>query len=499
MRRAFLIWIVAFSLALVGCSSKSQPSPFVERAMWYWHTPFNLDKQAAGALADMHVTRLFVRTGTLSTDGQDITVTVPQRFETAAPCPVHLVFNADSGVLKHFDEAVKNGLSQKLLKFYSAAKAAANKAGLKVRGLQVDFDVPTRLLDKYAQVMRELRVGLPNNEELSLTGLPTYLATEGFKDVVDQVDFFAPQFYEGSIGTDLAHLRSISAKESIDRGIELAERFQKPYYLGLPAYGQALIFDEKGKIAGAYRKLSPVDALRHPSFTFKSFALSEGEEILQLVANQNGVNGKGKGYTLVYRRVTPLLVAQMQSDAVHHRSTYCRGLSWFRVAEKGECLAMNLTTLRAALDGREPQLDFDLKSSEEVEPFAKIEGGGELGSRVSFSLFSRGEAETAIQPSALTLTVRFPEGTLDSVEPGEFANVQPFYDDPKSSGQVSLARSNGVQFNLPYLGPGQKVSTGALRFRGPVRLSVHWSAATPQKRVEGDKLEIKTGESTKTP
>ena len=34
------------------------------------------------------------------------------------------------GVLKHFDEAVKNGLSQKLLKFYAAAKAAAGKSAL---------------------------------------------------------------------------------------------------------------------------------------------------------------------------------------------------------------------------------------------------------------------------------------------------------------------------------------------------------------------------------
>ncbi len=74
------------------------------------------------------------------------------------------------------------------------------EGGVRLAGLQVDFDAPTRELDGYAGFMRDLRRRLPERYRLSITGLldwsanadPAALAAVG--EVVDEVVI---QTYQG--------------------------------------------------------------------------------------------------------------------------------------------------------------------------------------------------------------------------------------------------------------------------------------------------------------
>lgn len=77
---------------------------------------------------------------------------------------------------------------------------AWERNGVKVSGLQIDFDASTLKLPRYAEFLAALRAALPRQYELSVTGLADWSTTAPAGDlklvsgVVDEIDF---QMYRG--------------------------------------------------------------------------------------------------------------------------------------------------------------------------------------------------------------------------------------------------------------------------------------------------------------
>lgn len=49
------------------------------------------------------------------------------------------------------------------------------EAGIKLAGIEIDFDAPTAKLVEYQQLLRTLRQNLPAELKLSITALPDWL------------------------------------------------------------------------------------------------------------------------------------------------------------------------------------------------------------------------------------------------------------------------------------------------------------------------------------
>ncbi len=463
--------------------------------MWFWHSPFQIAPADLARLREMGVEELFVRAGTLSTDGERVVLSLPQRFEEGWDRSVELVINADAGVLHRFEDLSMPGLAQTIATDYRAAKAASSEKHLDVKGLQLDIDVPTRLLPKYAELLRDVRPLLPKGDQLSITSLTTWFSSEAFADVVAATDFYAPQFYEASVPASLGDANPIANLQQLEAGLRRAGELGVPFYVGAPSYGQALMFDEKGKLAGTYRGLSPEDACRHPSLRLDTWTSKDGEEQLLFQAVKAGVNGKGLGYRILYRRPTPETIARFYRDALANRPSNCIGVALFRVPEEGESLSTPLPALQAALLNQAPNTELRATPHLRLKPFSAIEmPDGKIDSLLSLDIENVGNGDTCIGPDALRLELRFPAGSVQEVQPGGFAQASLFLGEPSSAGKVSLSRSDGVVLWRAHLAPGEKVRCGPVLFTGSGRLRVRWTTTDPSGRTDsGDFAPITFG------
>jgi hypothetical protein len=245
------------------------PAP-LEVSFWYWHTPFKLSQSDVTQLKEIGVKRLFVRAGTFSNEYK---LTVPQQWAcSGSPFSITLVYNFDSGLLRHFEELENNDAATQMAQAINNSAKKAEKEGTQIEGVQLDIDCPTRLLPKYAELLHVIRpkINLSQPWKLSVTGLSSWLGTRGFSKVAGQVDFLAPQFYESDIAFEENQTKTIGDLAAIERGLPKAASLNKPVYAGLATYGRALLYDPQGHLAGIYRSLSPEDAVRHPYLKYES-------------------------------------------------------------------------------------------------------------------------------------------------------------------------------------------------------------------------------------
>lgn len=98
------------------------------------------------------------------------------------------------------------------------------KHGVKVVGLQLDFDSPSAKLSTYADYLQKLRAALPQQTELSITGLASWLVDNpsAQQAIQQNVDFVAYQFYVGR-----------EPLVQIDAYIGMLKETRQPYYIGV--------------------------------------------------------------------------------------------------------------------------------------------------------------------------------------------------------------------------------------------------------------------------
>jgi hypothetical protein len=126
-----------------------------------------------------------------------------------------------------------------------------------IAGLQVDIDVPTRLLARYGRTLSALRSGLQQGNQLSITGLPTWMDSSDLDNVLEQVDFWVPQFYGAEIPERSDQIIPISSPQSIARFVNRARELDRPFYAGLAAYSCALLYSASGSLISLRGDMDP--------------------------------------------------------------------------------------------------------------------------------------------------------------------------------------------------------------------------------------------------
>lgn len=112
-----------------------------------------------------------------------------------------------------------------LLKIHRQVKDRWRSYGVDVSGIQIDFDSPSRKLNKYANWLHQLKSQMFGSESLSITGLCDWLVNSKKKDVNDiftKTDFIAFMMYQGT-----KPLRNIAGY------VDILQKLSFPFYLGV--------------------------------------------------------------------------------------------------------------------------------------------------------------------------------------------------------------------------------------------------------------------------
>jgi len=498
---AGLLLAIAGFAAIKSCSTGPKP-PF-ELAVWYWHSPYTVSSDESKLLSDVGIQKVFVRAGTFTSDGENVVLKIPQSYKTKAKQDLHLVFNFDSGVIRHFEHYNLEKMSSQVAVRIDKQVDEAVKAGERVQGIQLDFDVPTRLLTRYGQLVHKIRSKLTASKlKFSSTGLMSWLGTSGIRDLSAELDFIVPQAYEGETGRTIETMRPVSDPDYFRRTIGKAGSLRCPFYIGIPAYGHGFLFDEQGKLASIYQNLGPAEALRHPSFKFisaspvdrlgkpaKSATDSVGEEIIKFRAVRPAPDGRGMGYYLAYTIPAADLLTRWIAAAREAQTSNCLGAVIYRCPEPESTLTLPYQLFASAIRGVKEKPELKVSLDTVRDNFDLIESSApnrQAPKDIFLKVQNIGKAPTFISPDAVEIEIQLDTPGVESVRLRDFESVRYVSQDK----QVPNRQASGLILSKGYLAPGESAYVGPIRLlTGQANITaVKWTAR------DGDGFQFSKGE-----
>ena len=416
---------------------------------WYWHNPVALDVAQDEDLRRLGITELYPLAGTFSNDGERLVLRLRREF---VPVPanvgvrqIHLVYRFDAGAVRHAldDDPAKD--AEAIARAFRDDAAKAEAGEWEVKGVQLDFDCPTRRLARYGEILTALRAKLPRDTMLSVTGLGDWLNGD-LAAALRPVDFWCPQLYEFETPRDLAHLTPVSSVGRLDRYRPRLEALGVPYRIGIAAHGQALIYRD-GRLDGTAQGLSPSQAAR---------AFPAEPSIVGVRGEERAAYRLDAHRVLLFRRPDPR-EAQRAIDEENGGAGWDAGCVLFRVAEPDEELTPSLATLAA----RTRPTDLEVRTDAAEDPFRAIEGGSETVDRaLTYTFRSNARSAPPLASDGIEVRLDFAPGSLQSIAPGDFSNLRLV--DAQGQGPVSLARASGAVATVPGLWGGRSLRLGPI-------------------------------------
>lgn len=259
----FLFVFLSTAVLVVGgrfaVAPRARQVSEVPLAWWAWRTA----APTAAELEAAQVRTLFLRAGQL--DYQRGQLQRVRAVEGMLPRGValHLVYNATRALLAAVERVEPEVLVTTLLESFAQDTTRAQCDQATVVGIQLDLDMPVRLLPRYQQMLEALRSRLPSGMALSLTGLPSWLDSPQLAGVLAAADFWIPQFYGGSVPRRLSQNIPLASAKQVEREVIRTRQLGRPFYAGLAAYSYALLYSVKGALLELRGDLDPALIARH--------------------------------------------------------------------------------------------------------------------------------------------------------------------------------------------------------------------------------------------
>ncbi|MEP6707038.1 MAG: DUF3142 domain-containing protein [Pyrinomonadaceae bacterium] len=253
-RRARVATVAVLLLAAIAGIARFHPRPRpwkindVPIAFWAWRNQAPTEKDVRAVIEMTQARTLFLRAGQIDYhDGRlrrirAVTGSLPNGID------LHLVYNGTRSLLSQLETVDEKELASAIATAFHEDTSRAEHEHAHIIGLQIDIDVPTRLLGRYEKTLRTLRVQLKPGTQLSITGLPTWMQSSELQGTLAQVDFWVPQFYGAEIPERVDQMIPISSPNNLDRFVDGARGFNKPFYAGLAAYSCALLYNAAGSL-----------------------------------------------------------------------------------------------------------------------------------------------------------------------------------------------------------------------------------------------------------
>jgi hypothetical protein len=391
----------------------------VSVAFWSWRAEAPAREELERASKETGARVLFMRAGQL--DFAAGRVARVRAFKGSAPANVelHLVYNATPALLAEFERIDEGALAHAAVETFRADSERASKEGASVAGLQLDIDVPTRLLARYGRVLHAVRDSLPAGARLSVTGLPTWMnAGESLREMLGAVDFWVPQFYGAEVPATPERLAPIASPAEVRRASARAREVGKPFYAGLAAYGYALVYTEQGRLVELSGDLDPARVAADRNFelierrAFGQGAPPAGEWRYVYRAREDASVGE------LFVRAGERVVLDMPSgESLRASARGVRetagdsllGVCVFRLPTRGDATTLGLAQIAAALEDREAQVSSRVTLARAAE---SAEGST---NQLLVEASNDGAVAALYGEGAFTLTLRVPRGSLRGV------------------------------------------------------------------------------------
>jgi hypothetical protein len=426
--------------------------------------------------------------------------------------PVTLVFNFTPTMIRVYAEQNTTQLSKQLAQLIMEQLNEAQKAGLNTIGIQLDFDIPSRVLNQYRDLLQLLRQQFPR-QQLSITALGDWQARPIFQEVIRQVDFYVPQLYGLEVPRQINQLNTISSPALVRQQLTALQSSAVPFYVGLALYGYALIFDRAGKLQGLTSEISLSSVAKNPDlrleqsyFADKSgrpllpteLARYSGENIYRLVAQRDTiVDGEiiPQGYHLVFDVLTGESLRQNWQVVSELAQVPMQGVMLFRYPQPEEELVLTLAEVAAAQRGQllppQPKLNLTASNPEVRINHTKVATNKDTSASWVIKLQCENQgAASRFATAAVTVSLQLQGAVWQQVEPQDWTTWQSNYHTATETSIATLARANQIQLQHYYLGRHKnlqcqlRVQPIAPQWQVKATLQIHPETPQPPIKVE---------------
>lgn len=396
-------------------------------AFWSWRTEAPTRDEIERAAAETGARTLFLRAGQFEVKSGGVGRVRAVAGEMPRGVELHLVYNATPRLLSEFERVDEKALAASVVETLRADSMRAERDGARVAGLQLDLDVPTRLLPRYRNVLRETRFALPAGVKLSVTGLPTWMESKTLPSVLAEVDFWAPQFYGAEIPATADRVIPIASPRDIVRDVARARSLGVPFYAGLAAYGQAIVYDADGRLVELRGDLDPARVASNVNLELvgrRAFGAGvEGDGARVGAASPAGewrYVFRARSDTVIdgltVRAGEQVVLEVPGSESLRASVRGVRegagdkllGICLFRLPTRGDATTLRLPEVAAALADRAPEFSTSLSA----RAFADE---GAVGNRLVLTAENDGALSGVYGAGALTVTLRVPRGSVRGV------------------------------------------------------------------------------------
>lgn len=449
-RRTLVLLTVSVALTSLLWASVERPPRVwavseVPIAFWAWRADAPTAADIETVRAATNANTLFLRAGQI--DYADGKFTRIRSVEGAPPAGIetHLVYNATEATLERFATLDTETLALFIAATYLNDAERARARGAHIRGLQLDLDAPTRLLDTYAEILEHLRRRLPQSTQLSITGLPTWMDAPALKRTLAATDFWIPQFYGDHIPRTLTDRTPIADTAALRRDLTRARRLAHPFHAGLPAYGYALLYSPRGSLIALRGDIppalvardhrlqlvtrQPVGSTDNATTTTTSNSSSTPDSsstptawrydfLATADAAINGLNIRA-GEHLLLEIPTAAGLRLMAQLTRRHGGTHLRGICLFRLPTATDPTTLTAREIAHALTDRtaHPEAALELSYTAPDKAEQQLHKSAALSTRnhtQNFSLTAHnpGAAAASVGDGAFNITLRIPAGSL---------------------------------------------------------------------------------------
>ncbi|HEY0544942.1 MAG TPA: DUF3142 domain-containing protein [Pyrinomonadaceae bacterium] len=441
-------------------------------AFWSWRAQTPNESDVERAVRATQARALFVRAGQIDDEAGVLRRVHPVEGKFPSTLELHLVYNATRSLLSQFEQVETNELAKVIGEAYVRDVARAAEDGARVAGLQLDIDVPTRLLEKYEQLLRALRPRLPQGAKLSVTGLPTWMESAQLGAMLRAVDFWIPQCYGATIPEKSSQLVPISSPQTVAQTVARVRSLERPFYAGVSAYGYAILYSPRGNLIEVRGDLDPLRVANDSNFELVERRPFQGISSGATATTSEWryvYRARGDGATdgLVVHEGDALMLDVPTAETLRASLRAVReeagekllGLCLFRLPESGDATALTLEQIKSALADSPALIKTDVRL--EVFRSSQSDESSRAGLRVR--AVNTGAAGGQMGDDALTVSVRVPAGSVRGVSELEgFFSLETLCETQSAAGMsgqdaarpCSLRRANLLRLRARVWRPG---------------------------------------------
>ncbi len=337
-------------LALLLASCAGTPPPIdhdhTDRAQsgslcfWSWAPGHTLDANARAALARSGCNRIYALRGRVMATATGVRI-APRGGAVAAGAGVadHAVYRIAGDCTPLLERGATPALIDALLATLPTSAA----------GIQIDWDVPTRLLPDYAAFLRTLHRRLPRDRELSCTALLCWLDAPGIDALTGAVDCLVPQYYHTAPPGDPLRCQGLIAGRDLEGVLARCRALERPFRIGLPTFEQVALWGPDGVLLTANAQLRREELLASAPTVLRRE--QRAEDLLVLRTTRPLRAGRlpvPVGSTALIARPRTAALSGWLRRIRTAGGPFCRGAVCFRLPHPGQQATLSLAQIVAA-------------------------------------------------------------------------------------------------------------------------------------------------------